>query len=147
MSPKSSPSRNSRPSRSPSSHFHQLQQDGVFKSNSVLLHTSEKQQTHQVCKCVVAIFDHKAASLHPSIRTEPPAWLLLFRVALFFIIFNFAVSGPSNNNKRWMWINVPVNLVLLLVPTFKAAMEKNKEPLFLCVCVWKSLNVCSFGFL
>lgn len=44
MSPKSSPSRRSRPSRNPSSHFHQLQQDGVLKSNSVLLQTSEKQQ-------------------------------------------------------------------------------------------------------
>lgn len=56
-----------------------------------------------------------------------PGWIILkwsyFRGSL--------MHNWQSNNKRWTSTNVPVNLALLMVPTFKAAMEKREELLLL----------------
>lgn len=55
----------------------------------------------------------------------------------------------QSNNKRWMTTNVPVNLALLMVPTFKAAMEKREELLLLFLLEsqvkYAFLDFCSYS--
>lgn len=159
MSPKSSPSRRSRPSRNPSSHFHQLQQDGVLKSNSVLLQTSEKQQMGYSVSIFSGRFLTQGGAIALGYMNRTSITFIYFLMVLFSVVKRLAFfpgSGPGwiiltwsyfrgSYNKRWMSTNVPVNLVLLLVPTFKAAMGKKKKAVI--ILIGNSYNVCIFRFL